>query len=246
MIVNKIPKQIPNQSMDERITICIKTFNRPDCCRNLIQSIRVFYPSITILVADDGDVPFECNDANVKIFTMPFDSGLSAGRNLLVASATTPYVIIFDDDFVFESSSKFESALDTLETNEDLDIIGFSMKNQKPYHGCFEKLNDHTLRLNKLESYGTSRNGYKLYHIILNCFIARTAVLRKHKWDEDLKMVEHSEFFWRGRGVLKITYFPEIVVSHKQKRTAAYSKFRNRPHLKQLALEKMGIKSYLN
>lgn len=46
------------------------------------------HPNLTILVADDGEFPSWTEDDDgpyVKYFRMPYDSGLSAGRNLMLS-----------------------------------------------------------------------------------------------------------------------------------------------------------------
>ena len=39
--------------MNERITVIIKTFRRYNCLLQIVNSIRKFYPTVTIIIADD-------------------------------------------------------------------------------------------------------------------------------------------------------------------------------------------------
>ena len=44
-----------NGDFDALVTILIKTHERPQSLKQLITSIRKFYPRTTVLVADDGE-----------------------------------------------------------------------------------------------------------------------------------------------------------------------------------------------
>lgn len=54
------------------MTIATKTFLRPHKFKILLQSIRKYYPDLTVIVADDSKEPLEINDDNVELYTMPF------------------------------------------------------------------------------------------------------------------------------------------------------------------------------
>ncbi len=65
----------------------------------LIKSIKKFYPSLHNIVADDSKSPVHRPD--VEYHVLPFDSGLSKGRNFLVKKVKTSYFLLLDDDFCF-------------------------------------------------------------------------------------------------------------------------------------------------
>ena len=50
----RTPLPPPDRSLDDRVTIVIKTFERPQILERLVVSIRVRYPSIPIIVVDDS------------------------------------------------------------------------------------------------------------------------------------------------------------------------------------------------
>ena len=67
-------------------TILIKTFERPGCLAALLDSLEKIETACPILVADDGEdkSAHVCEGRrNVEYLSMPFDSGLSGGRNFL-------------------------------------------------------------------------------------------------------------------------------------------------------------------
>ena len=161
-------------TMTSMVTVGIKTFNRPSCAKNLIDSILYQYPGMSIIIVNDGVDPIpllrhsahgldgtelwhvqptqvlrevgmnETRRVRVRIsytqlqhplnFTyrdhalfsgfprlptiddeekggdsdlvshihqiqIPFDSGVSMGRNVLVQSCQTPYILMTDDDY---------------------------------------------------------------------------------------------------------------------------------------------------
>ena len=40
--------------VERDITVVVKTFERPECLRRLVSSIRRFYPGIPVFVVDDS------------------------------------------------------------------------------------------------------------------------------------------------------------------------------------------------
>ncbi|XP_030077129.1 beta-1,4 N-acetylgalactosaminyltransferase 2 isoform X3 [Microcaecilia unicolor] len=109
------------------VTICTKTFLRYHKLRILIKSIRQYYPSITIIVADDSETPENVQEPNVEQYFMPFGKGWFAGRNLAVSQVTTKYFLWIDDDFLFNEKTKIEKMVDVLEKT-NLDVVSNYLK----------------------------------------------------------------------------------------------------------------------
>jgi hypothetical protein len=89
------------------VTILIKTFERPAALTRLLDSIEARYPECPVLIADDSRAPTRDEvlgryGSQVQAYlTLPFDSGLSAGRNALLDRVDTEYFVLNDDDFVY-------------------------------------------------------------------------------------------------------------------------------------------------
>ena len=83
------------------ITVLIKTFERPKSCAALLTSVRQFYPDIPIVLVDDSKTPFRATGEHVTSIHLPFDSGVSKGRNAGVEKVQTRYTFLCDDDCVF-------------------------------------------------------------------------------------------------------------------------------------------------
>lgn len=60
------------RKLRDLVTIATKTFLRPHKFKILLQSIRKYYPDLTVIVADDSKEPLEIKDDHVEYYPMPF------------------------------------------------------------------------------------------------------------------------------------------------------------------------------
>lgn len=235
------------------VTIIIKTFLRDEYFFSYVESIRRKYPDIQILVADDGHdsikkrlfVRKNCNG----YYRMKFDSGLPAGRNLLVKKVTTPYIVIGDDDFFYTSNTD----LDKMRKLMDIaDIAGGAVEKDKVlqhYEGFITNNGDH-FKYTPLElTDWKEHNGvhYKECDIVFNFAMFKKEVFDKVLWDERIKVIyEHSDFFIRAKlAGIKTVYTPESVVEHRHPNagviTDEYRQFRLRQCDRDLFFRKYGV-----
>lgn len=206
----------------KNITAIIKTFERPAAVQRLVQSIRLYYPDLRILVGDDSKDPQPVEGA--ELLALPHDIGLSAGRNRLVDAVETEYTLLLDDDFVFEPSTRIELLFAPLEAGFDL---ASGRVSNEDYHGLLMR-NGQTLHYLFREKRRVQR-GYPVYDMTWNFFLARTEALRAVRWDEELKLAEHTDFFLRGmQRPLLVTHVPEVNVGHIQEHSANYGRYRHR------------------
>lgn len=214
----------------EDVTFIIKTFERHDSLILLMNSIRKFYPYVKVIIADDSkNSNFIFNDCNLEYYSLPFDSGVSYGRNFLIDKVTTKYFLTLDDDFLFNENTKIEIFKDILDNN-NIDLVSgdvFFQGSKTDYKGIFELTDERKLLLRMNENRGYE-NGYPLYDIVLQFFLARTDKIRDIRWDPDLKTQDHEDFFYRGNGLLNITHTEEVSIGHPQARTPYYDSFRHR------------------
>ena len=101
-----------------RVTILIKTFQRPRTVNAAIASIRRFYPTVPIIVADDSGEPTPIRDNSVVVHRLPFDSGVSKGRNFLFSHVRTKYFLMSDDDNLFTRHTRLERMVDSARGGE--------------------------------------------------------------------------------------------------------------------------------
>lgn len=114
-----------NKWLDE-ITVLVKTFNRYKPSTELIISVNKSYPTLKVIVADDGILNQERYyrrlGNRIKYYKLKYDQGLSHGRNYLVKKAKTKYVLILDDDFQFTNKTNLY-ALYQQHITFDADIV---------------------------------------------------------------------------------------------------------------------------
>jgi len=203
------------------VTFIIKTFDRPESLYKLMNSIDYDVP---ILIANDGKQQVEHPKATV--YELPFDTGLSAGRNFLLDKVKTKYFLLLDDDFVFTKKTKIEELVKVIE--KGFDIVSGYVEGHVYNHTIF-KIKDNVLIHDKIKSKGKYK-GYPLYDLVLNFFVGRTRKIRNLKWDDKLKIGEHEDFFLRAKDKkLKVTVQPKVSIVHERNPSSEeYIKYRNR------------------
>ncbi|XP_056305715.1 beta-1,4 N-acetylgalactosaminyltransferase 1a isoform X3 [Danio aesculapii] len=227
------------------VTIATKTFLRYDKLQDLINSIRQFYPTITIVIADDTKEPKSVTGPYIEHYIMPFGKGWFAGRNLAISQVTTKYVLWADDDFIFTSSTKLEKMVDLLEKTT-LDLVGGAVREVTGYTATYR----HMLSTDAGDEEGDClhiRTGF--HHVIegfpncvvtdavINFFMARTEKIQQVGFDPRLARVGHLGFFIDGLGSLHVGSCNDVIINHASKIKAmlpwgqsdidqAYSKFR--------------------
>lgn len=209
-------------ALQDKVTLIIKTFERPQCLNRLVYSIRMVYPNVRIIVADDSRETRPI--AGIECLRMSYDSGVSAGRNLALSKVETPYVVTLDDDFVFNNKTKLDRWLQILETTE-LDLIGGNVDGHPNYHASLH-IEDNAL-IFKPEPIG-QEGSFPLWNIVLQFWMGKTEKIREiGGWDDEFKTVDHIIFFARSIGKLKIGHCSDVGVGHMPIQDPAYYQHRN-------------------
>lgn len=226
------------------ITICIKTFIRPKSLDKCLTSIRSKYEKVKILVANDGLEPIE-NEKATTIYNLPFDIGLSAGRNFLLEKVTTPYIMFIDDDTIFTQDSNVDGMLETLKSINNIDLISGKTKGNY-FYGTLEIENDILYR--NFKSYRSVQQGYKIYDFVPNIFVAKTNKIKKVKWNQNLKIVEHMDFFWRAKNVIKSTVHESYFLNTRERPSDDYYNHRigRIKYFHKLQCDAIGVKDIEN
>jgi glycosyltransferase involved in cell wall biosynthesis len=183
-----------NNNLENELTILIKTFEREGCLINLINSIRSYYNNIQILVINDGKERVDIDEKNIEVINTEYDVGISAGRNIGIEKVKTKYFILCDDDFVFTEKTNLNEFFKIIEVT-NLDILGGRVNSRGVECGFFN-IQDNVLELKKINI--DCFNDFIYCDYIRNFFIGKTETFKKNniKWDEDLKMGEHTLFFY--------------------------------------------------
>lgn len=223
---------------------------RPRSIQKLLTSIKEQWPGLAIVVVDDSKqptVPPAMLDG-VKYVRLPFDTGLGAGRNAMIDAVETEYTLYLDDDFVFIAATRpdiFQRILD----EDHCDLIGGQYKEKgrfRLYHGLFEQQGETLIyRRATRGEFQIDYHGHKFhgYHVDVcnNFFLGRTELLQKIRWDDELKINTHTEFFLRASKAARIAYCPDVHVYHSHDRPSReYAQYRHRKY-RPIGLAKHGI-----
>ncbi|XP_078390505.1 beta-1,4 N-acetylgalactosaminyltransferase 1-like isoform X1 [Cetorhinus maximus] len=215
----------PGYNISALVTIATKTFLRYDKLRELISSVRKYYPNVTIVIADDSDKPQKIEGAFIEQYFMPFGKGWFAGRNLAISQVTTKYLLWVDDDFIFTANTKVEKLVNILEKTT-LDLVGGAVREKTGFSTTFR----HQISVERGGEEGDclhTRMGH--YHVlqgfpncvvtdgVVNFFLARTDKVQRVGFDPRLTRVAHSEFFIDGLGILHVGSCDDVTVDHATK-----------------------------
>ena len=197
------------------LTIGIKTFCRPHTLNEnldiLFSKNNKYYP---IIIADDSLPKYKLQNleiikkyktkTSIEVIDLPFDSGLSKGRNAIVSKCNTKYIMILDDSRTFTSELNICNMIKFLEeTNYHLfcGVINSRGGNNRRYCALFDSIkiinniiNIKTKSVRKIKS--TLFNNIYETNIGVNVFIAKTECLKNVKWNDELKIGEHEIFFY--------------------------------------------------
>lgn len=226
-------KDIDNDTeLDNQFTICVKTIYRHKAIGKFVFEMRKLFPTTTIIIADDSDDEYKKlniksineaspNDKNIIYLSLPFDSGVSYGRNKCVEHVKTPYTIITDDTRVLTNKKDLYNSIRYLDKNPQYDMITGSVKNRDDngihshYAFTFDKIYDSNNNLitdkdnliklaNNLSPLKVitnnsfkNKDGYYEVNIGLQNFIVRTNVIKNNLWNTKLKTGDHEDYFLR-------------------------------------------------
>jgi glycosyltransferase involved in cell wall biosynthesis len=208
------------------VTALIKTFLRDDYLFTAVSSLRRYYPEIRIIVADDGycsdEKEFRLKEAGVsKYIALPWNRGVSRGRNALIDACETPYCLIGDDDFYYTDETRLG---DMVKMMEIADLAGGALR----YMGVLQhyEANLEWVPESKGLIHREINRNYLTYEgiqygeadLTFNFFVTKTTLARKVRWEESIQVIfEHEDFFMAGyeRG-MKVVYCPNSIVTHRK------------------------------
>jgi glycosyltransferase involved in cell wall biosynthesis len=215
---------------ESSVTFITKTVSRQRHVKRLLSSLRKFYPNTPTIISNDGatnlSISVDKRSRSLRIFQFEQDVGLSFARNYMISAASTPYVFLVDDDFYFHDISLDILMLALI--NDRADIAGIRILNDEDpkslldFSGMIDIIdskNGPYYNFRKGEYPRTFGDQCSHKDMIPNIFLAKRESLISVKWDRNLKLGEHEDFFLRAvKQNLKVINCPFISVHHNQDR----------------------------
>ncbi|MCD8159303.1 MAG: glycosyltransferase [Clostridiales bacterium] len=210
----KKPDKEEIELVKNNVTFMFKSFERQKMAKRLYKNIQSYYPGVKVIIADDSSEPLKIwggeGNGNLEIIQLPFNSGLSYGLNRALEKVKTPFLMRMDDDELLTRRAKIGEQLKYLQEHREVDLAAFCRLTaifcRNPDKTAEKEYNQFSMadairpliipHLTKLDE----------THIVmgktLNCFLARTDSIRKIGWDDNIRMWDHHDFFFRAAGIL--------------------------------------------
>ena len=207
------------------VGIVVVTFIRDHVLINCLNSIREFYPNISIYVIDQGKTSYHKEvfmyKNNINHFRVPWDTGLSASRNIGCSIAKEKYIMICDDDFIFTEETKLENWKIVLDDRPEVGLVAGQLitRGQRWNYEYHLELFDNGYIMKEIRGIDWHKtNGIPFHYadLVLNFFLMRKETWNDVSWDANYKIVhEHLNYFldlketkWR------VAYTPSVVARH--------------------------------
>ena len=217
----KLPSKEDVELMCENVTFVFKSFERQKSAKRLYENICKYYPNIKVIIADDSKIPLDLKGDNLEVIHLPFNSGLCFGLNKALERVTTPYVVRMDDDEVLTPFTNFHEHLRLLMRNEEIDLSAVSYVTtprcrshkviSKRYFAQSMDIAPKPLKIPHLTKIDDE-------HTVVgkppNIFIARTNAIKSIGYDDNIRMLDHNEFFFRAAGNIVSVFSPDSFVFH--------------------------------
>jgi len=202
------------------IAIFIKTFFREKALFNCIDSIKKYIGNVSyrLYIADDGFISDGKKELYDKlkneghiIKILPYDTGASKSRNILLKSLKDEkYILRMDDDFEFYNKTNIEAMKKILECKRKIGAVADLEKqvgrgkevgfdNISIFQGFLENKGDVLIKrivpLKKFEYSDYNGIKYARCDLTRNMILLRREVFNVIKWEEKLKFNgEHIDF----------------------------------------------------
>jgi len=247
--------------VEDHVTVVAHCAERCHLLDRLGSSFREIYTRIPIVVtcecAEEDHCPgpvfnSHARIAGMTVVSVPYDFGLSRGKSLLLKHTTTELVLVLDDDFVHAFHSCLECMVWRMRSRyhslwRPFDIVGFPVLEDERLFGAFRgklRVASHQLFLEPMIEQITP-DGCIRVDICPMVFLGRTARLQTFKFQQDLSVGEHEQFFYSNQYFgLQVAVCFDSSYPHFRVNTMSpgYVKRRERmPALMKSAFEKLGF-----
>lgn len=223
----------------KEIAFIIPSFLRFEKTKKEVESILNTYDSrwYKLYIGDQGQYSEEkekywnyLKSLGHKIIKLPYNCGLSYARNTLISLSTEPYILITDNDFLYDKNVNLCNFIDILNTDKELGLIAGQIYKYKKnpivsynYNLEIDKEKGKIYYIKYKENWKNSINTYfqkpKRFcysDLVLNFFLAKREIFDDIQWDNNLKMAEHLDFFIRLKDTSwKSAFTDSVIVKHQ-------------------------------
>jgi cytidyltransferase-like protein len=196
------------------IGVCIKTFLRDDVLFKTIALLKknIRFP-FKLYIADDGTMTDkkkyqyqQLEAEGHEVILLPYNSGISIGRNSAIRQIKEDYVLVTDDDVTLVDPQSLQNMKTVLDANDDIGLVAAVLKQENGQYFANENYSKGILfefrsnLLVRLPSSGNIQNIngilYRLADQVPNIFLAKREVFNEVRWDDRIKVeYEHMDFF---------------------------------------------------
>lgn len=203
------------------VSFVVATFNRKDVLRQALRLVlqQDYEPKETIVIDNnsaDGTaemIQSEFSAENVKYVRLQRNKGAAGGKNEGIRRANGKFIIITDDDALFESKDSTKRIVERF--NQDANVGLLSLKS----------IDFYTREVDRKEfphvdkSLDANREFETSYFVGTGHAVRREVVDRAGLYCDDFFPYAFEELDWSFRIIdagFKIVYFPDVVVLHKK------------------------------
>ena len=247
------------------VAILITTFMRDAALFNCVESIRKYYPDITIFVGDNGEANRKktefLNKYKCAYVKAPFDCGVGETRNKVFKKIPKRYkhIMICEDDIIFTASTMLGNWVSILEGKDEIGIVGGKLN--KHHANLLIDMNYEAwlyadkaaLYIERIKEFKWELDvgaRYVYCDIVLNVFMMRREVWDSQGWDPKIKTwPEHEDFFFsvKKNTDWKVAYTDTVSMTHEAVTyDRKYAKYRMRTDGLKVFSEKWGIEYIWN
>lgn len=222
-------KQLGSLEKDlSQVTIGVTVFDRPGHLVRFLESVRKFFPTIPINIADNGfdPVPSSILDSfqGISYHRMEVDCGLSVCRNHLLDTCSSPYLMICEEDFEFTEETQLGKMISVLEDDPEIALVGAPLVNENgeraEFSKCFDYFRGRLTTIDNQNPFRVTKDlvSYRYADMVFNFFLCRKEAFPDIRWDASLKLAEHLDHMFRiyKQRRWRIAHIPTVSAIHNR------------------------------
>ena len=223
------------RAVSENVTFIYKSFERQSMAKRLYRNIQHYYPGARVIIADDSRKPLRLKGYSLTVLQFPFNMGLSYGIGRALEQSQTPFTMRMDDDTLLTPFTNIHGQLEFLRQHPEVDLVGVqacSAPLLRPAREGAKAYNKFSMKNAPKPLLIPHRTKLDDRHYVMgkvpNIFLARTDKYKSVGYDDNIRMIDHHEFFWRAAGNIVASMDIDAYVFHYHNRfDSHYTKYRS-------------------